>query len=382
MDEYRNLIDTARRHLRLEVSSLRPELAATLDAAHIGADELNILMAHAYWKILTLQKELSRQQALEQQRLLSAVDVQRREDEHVMESRLRVEMEKQYYELKAQFSQEMALHEKNMSDQWTQQMKRQAAAHTHHLNDQLAAQHDNLSAKHQMELQLQAAQHQLALLEQLAPLVGAAQGVRDGVERRAELDAVARRVRTLWSSAQALIDALSTSAAHLPWQQQRCPLAAPLALLSGDEFVQQVVQSVPKEAVENGVLPTGAIKERFLDVERVCRRVALIDENGGSLIRYALSYLQSMLMFQSDIRQPPSQQVDVDSLDTYAILARTRYHLEKDDLESALRFMNLLRGEPLLVAGDWLREVRLHLETVQAARAVLAYAAAAAIESM
>ncbi len=31
-----------------------------------------------------------------------------------------------------------------------------------------------------------------------------------------------------------------------------------------------------------------------------------------------------MLMFQSDIRQPPSQQVDVDSLDTYAILARTR----------------------------------------------------------
>ncbi len=49
----------------------------------------------------------------------------------------------------------MALHEKNMSDQWTQQMKRQAAAHTHHLNDQLAAQHDNLSAKHQMELQLQ-----------------------------------------------------------------------------------------------------------------------------------------------------------------------------------------------------------------------------------
>ncbi len=107
MDEYRNLIDTARRHLRLEVSSLRPELAATLDAAHIGADELNILMAHAYWKILTLQKELSRQQALEQQRLLSAVDVQRREDEHVMESRLRVEMEKQYYELKAQFSQEV-----------------------------------------------------------------------------------------------------------------------------------------------------------------------------------------------------------------------------------------------------------------------------------
>ena len=33
-------------------------------------------------------------------------------------------------------------------------------------------------------------------------------------------------------------------------------------------------------------------QERFLNVERVCRRVALIDENGGSILRYALSYLQ------------------------------------------------------------------------------------------
>lgn len=38
---------------------------------------------------------------------------------------------------------------------------------------------------------------------------------------------------------------------------------------------------------------TGFLKqERFSKVERVCRRVALIDENGGSILRYALSYLQ------------------------------------------------------------------------------------------
>jgi mitofilin len=59
-----------------------------------------------------------------------------------------------------------------------------------------------------------------------------------------------------------------------------------------------------------------------------------------------------------------------------------RYHLEKDDLEQTLRYMNLLKGEPQNVANDWLRELRIHLETVQAANAILTYAAVQAIESM
>lgn len=56
--------------------------------------------------------------------------------------------------------------------------------------------------------------------------------------------------------------------------------------------------------------------------------------------------------------------------------------MEKDDLEQALRYMNLLTGAPQNVAADWLKDLRVHLETVQAAQAVLAYAGAKAIESM
>jgi hypothetical protein len=44
--------------------------------------------------------------------------------------------------------------------------------------------------------------------------------------------------------------------------------------------------------------------------------------------------------------------------------------------------MNLLKGEPQNVANDWLRELRIHLETVQAVNAILTYAAVQAIESM
>jgi len=44
--------------------------------------------------------------------------------------------------------------------------------------------------------------------------------------------------------------------------------------------------------------------------------------------------------------------------------------------------MNLLRGEPHHVAADWVKDLRLHLEAVQAAKAVLTYASARTIESM
>ena len=67
---------------------------------------------------------------------------------------------------------------------------------------------------------------------------------------------------------------------------------------------------------------------------------------------------------------------------TFLYLFYSRYHLEKDNLQDALRFMNLLRGEPHHVAEDWLKDLRLHLEASQAARAVLAYASAKTIESV
>lgn len=51
-------------------------------------------------------------------------------------------------------------------------------------------------------------------------------------------------------------------------------------------------------------------------------------------------------------------------------------------MEQALRYMNLLTGEPQHVAKDWLRDLRLHLEAVQAAQAILTYATVQAIESM
>lgn len=43
---------------------MRPEMTPSFNAgdSKLGEEELHILMAHAYWKILTLQKEMAKQQ--------------------------------------------------------------------------------------------------------------------------------------------------------------------------------------------------------------------------------------------------------------------------------------------------------------------------------
>uniref|UniRef100_A0A0P5XHL2 MICOS complex subunit MIC60 n=1 Tax=Daphnia magna TaxID=35525 RepID=A0A0P5XHL2_9CRUS len=390
MDEYRELVDTARHNLQMELSAIRPDLSPNLktEGTKLGEEEVNILMAHAYWKIITLQKELAKQQSREQQRLKGALDMQRKEDFSILESRLRVELERQYYELKAKYNQDISFHEKTLSDQFTQQLKLQAAAYTDHLNDSLKTQYLELKRTFEAERELDIAKLSALHHEDLAKLHGMGKGIQDAIHDRAEKDRISRQVRELWIAAQSMMDSLRSNATvHLPWNEQRRPLnlnGLNQALNNNDEFARAVLESIPQSAVSQGILPQGALKERFQNVERVCRRVALIDENGGSVLRYALSYLQSMMVVKVDARPPPKQdeEINLAELNTFDILARARYHLEKDDLEQALRYMNLLKGEPQNVATDWLQELRIHLETVQAVNAIISYAAVQAIESM
>ena len=68
---------------------------------------------------------------------------------------------------------------KNMLEQLTQQMKRQAAAYTDHLNEVSAAQQKELTRRHQSQLELEADQHQLARNQDLAKLTGMTKGIQE-----------------------------------------------------------------------------------------------------------------------------------------------------------------------------------------------------------
>lgn len=89
-----------------------------------------------------------------------------------------------------------------------------------------------------------------------------------------------------------------------------------------------IVDSLPETAKTRGVFTETALRERFLKVEQLARRLALVPEKNATIVTYALSYLQSMLIIQpkeliskAELNNEP---VDFTQLNTYEILNRTR----------------------------------------------------------
>lgn len=74
--------------------------------------------------------------------------------------------------------------------------------------------------------------------------------------------------------------------------------------------------------------PEDALRERFVKVERLARRLAIVPEGGARLPIYILSYIQSMFILtpndpisKEELNNEP---VDFSQFDTYDILNRAK----------------------------------------------------------
>lgn len=146
----------------------------------------------------------------------------------------------------------------------------------------------------------------------------------------------------------------------------------------------------------------------LLKVYKTACDVALVDETGGSLWSYAMSWLQSHLLFDGlgrrrvlgrlpgvgpSLLTPESDWPaggEGETLpDAFCLLTSARAALmpETDaavnvdptncaDIEFAVRLLSQLRGQPAAVAADWVRDARRFLEVHQAIQALLAYVTA------
>ena len=138
---------------------------------------------------------------------------------------------------------------------------------------------------------------------------------------------------------------------------------------AGEFFVAEVISSIPSTALTGGVQSAAGLKTRFGKVKKMCRRVALVPENGG-LGAYALSLVHSLITFDTghvDDATPP------ETMTTFDLLHLAEEAVNGDDLDAAVRYMNQLGGEPRRVAQDWMSDARLYLETMQAANLIATY---------
>ncbi len=146
----------------------------------------------------------------------------------------------------------------------------------------------------------------------------------------------------------------------------------------GDNFVLSVIDSIPKQASNAGIQSESSLRERFQKVYRICKRVALVPETGGGLGTYALSYLQSLLVFNVG---GVKETTKLDQLDSFELLSLAHSSIERGDLEQAVCYVSRLRNESQRVAQDWLEDARLYLETRQAIKLMQTYTSATNVAS-
>lgn len=191
--------------------------------------------------------------------------------------------------------------------------------------------------------------------------------------------------RLLWISCQALLDAMRY-APQTPLEKDPAYDVLKQFASNNDPLAISVVDSIPAKALKDGVQSEESLIDRFSKVEKVCKRVALVGENGGGVAKYLVSYLQSLLIidnvYVSEDEVTGKQLVDPTSWHTHDILARVKYCLSRRNLEQAIRYANQLRGQARVVARDWIRDARVHLETRQAFSTLSTHAEAIAVDAV
>nr|BAB24817.1 unnamed protein product [Mus musculus] len=203
-------------------------------------------------------------------------------------------------------------------------------------------------------------------------------GIEQAVQSHAVAEEEARKAHQLWLSVEALKYSMKTSSAEMPTIPLGSAVEAIRVNCSDNEFTQALTAAIPPESLTRGVYSEETLRARFYAVQKLARRVAMIDETRNSLYQYLLSYLQSLLLFPPKQLKPPAELYPED-INTFKLLSYASYCIEHGDLELAAKFVNQLKGESRRVAQDWLKEARMTLETKQIVEILTAYASAVGI---
>ena len=385
--EYGELVDAGRKQFAAEVRSLTPDVKLGETSEKLTTEELNLLLAHAHRKVINLQRLLAKHQVLEHDSFKQAIEQQRKEELNLLESKIQAELDKQEQLLNLQFKQQVSTLNEEFEDELRSQLKRQAAAHSDHLSEVLSVQEKELESKWLLRLQEEVQTERDQYHREVADMRGQVEGLNTALTLRADIDRQAYAARELWLACESLKSALKQKNTEESLISLTQHINAIIKASGPDnKFVKVVLNALPEEVSSRGVYSEAALRERFQRVDRVAKKVAIIGDNGGSLIKYLLSYIQNILIINAfetlPLDEKNDEEVEVDNFTTHDILARARYCLDKDDLLQAIKYMNLLRGEPRHVSSDWMKEARLILETRLIADTLLAHAAATATTAL
>ncbi|XP_062535862.1 MICOS complex subunit Mic60 isoform X2 [Armigeres subalbatus] len=387
-EKYWKKVEAARNFFVNEIESLFPGVNLSEKKLNISKDDLDLFIVHAFTQVVAHQKELQKLQIEGDQQLRRALEAVRGTDQsEAVKAQLEYEIAKEKRDLNLHNQRKLLAIRAELERNLRNQMKRQSEAHTDHLADALAQKEVEMKRKFQRELDEKITTEQAAYKLQLASMLGKLKGMDAALKDRADAEKSAHQAQALWGACQSLWSSIRSGQPGKSWRDQLRPLKDEIGAVAraaeGDELVGVVLKGLPETAKNRGVYPEDALRERFIKVAEVSRRLALVPAEGARLPLYFLSYLQAALIAQPDVPiskdELEDKPFDFSKLDTYDILNRARYWLDRGNLVKTVQYMNLLQGASRKAAGDWLNEARLLLETQQAASTLMAHAASSGV---
>ncbi|XP_076166732.1 inner membrane mitochondrial protein mitofilin isoform X2 [Ptiloglossa arizonensis] len=384
-ERYWEQVKAVREKLNQELQILFPTININEKKLSIGEDSFDLFVLYMYNKVATLQKEVEKLRTIEERKLRTALKASGDANQEQLDTLVSLELEKEKMILEDWYSKKLLEEQNKLKTEMRRQLKLQQQIHTDHLQEALTVKEQEAERNLKRMLNDQAEADSLKYKAQLATIVGRLRGLEAALKIRMEEERGASNAQILWSACQALARAVKSAppGAHAevvirPLEQEI--KAVTKAAPKEDPLVLAVIQGIPEEAAKRGVFPEDVLRARFLKVEEVARRLALVPEQGAPLLVYFLSYLQNLLIIkkassisQSELEDKP---FNPEGLNTYDILHRARYWLDRGDFKMTLRYMNLLKGASKSIARDWMNETRILLETQQAVDTLLAYAGA------